>query len=365
MVRYELKEKTLDVEGLCIAYTDIGPEDGHLVFCMHPLLSTGRDFDFLGRALAKRGYRCIAMDLPGRGKSERFNHYMQYVPPNYMPYCLAVLEHEASGQEFCWLGASLGGILGMMLHEALGVSETLGQKIIETMNTPIGELMPRGFFTPRRAAVSKSAPASMFTQFRKSIEYANDSGDISDDAVKEEIPVMKMADFPKISVKMTRLILIDIGGEVPAHGLDLVAKIAHAPTEFDTLKEAYSFLKKRCVAWGIKSSGIWEHLIKHNIIERDDGTCVMHYDRGIGMVQPKNSETLPLWHLWEGIKQPVFLIRGGKSRVLPEDVVQRMHESYSGEYFSEIVYEGCGHIPNVMEEAHVNALVTWIEGTQK
>lgn len=362
----QLKEKMLDVEGLRIAYTDIGPKDGHLVFCMHPLLSTGRDFDFLGRALAKRGYRCIAMDLPGRGNSGWFNHYMQYVPPNYMPYCLAVLEHEAPGQEFCWLGVSLGGILGMMLHEALAVGETLGKKIIDTMTTPIGELMPRGFFTPRRAAISKSVPVSMFTQFRKSIanESDSDSDDTSDDAAKEEISAMNMADLPKISVKMTRLILIDIGGEIPAHGLNIVAKIAHAPKVFDTFEEAVEAMKRRCIAWGIESNDVWEHIYKHNILKQKDGTYAMHYDKGIGMVQPKTSEKLPLWHLWEGIKQPVFLVRGGKSRILPEDVAQQMHERYSGERFSEIVYEGCGHIPNVMEEAHVNALVTWIEGTQ-
>ncbi len=373
MVHYELKEKTLDVDGLRIAYVDIGPQDGHLVFCVHGLLSTGRDFDFLGRALAKHGYRCISMDLPGRGKSGRFNYYMQYVPPNYLPYCLAVLEHEAAGQEFCWLGVSLGGILGMMLHEALGVSETLGQKIIETMTTPIesfadlGKIlpMPRGFLTPLRVAVSKSAPISMFTQFRKSIECESDSDDSDSSFAKEASSTMDIASLPKISAKMTRLILIDIGGEIPAHGLNIVAQVAHAPSVFDSLEEAVEALRRRCIAWCIKSSDVWEHLIKHNIYEQEDGCFAMHYDKGIGMVQPKESEALSLWHLWNEIKQPVFLVRGGKSRILPEDIAQKMHERYSGERFTEIVYENCGHIPNVMEEAHVNALVTWIEGTQK
>jgi pimeloyl-ACP methyl ester carboxylesterase len=372
MVRYELKEKILDVEGLSIAYTEIGPKDGPLVFCMHGLLSTGRDFDFLGRALAKRGYRCIAMDLPGRGKSDCFNHYMQYVPPNYLPYCLAVLEHEAPGQEFCWLGVSLGGILGMMLHEALGVGETLGKKIIETMTMPIelfsevGKTIqaPRGFFTPRRTAVSASAPAALFTQFRKSIVEVDDTDDVGD-VVDEERSTFDMASLPKITAKMTRLILIDIGGEIPARGLDIVAQVAHMPRVYDTFEGAVGAIKKRCVAWCIKGDEIWEHLFKHNIIRQEDGTYAMHYDEGIGMVQPKSSETLSLWHLWDGIRQPVFLVRGGKSRILPEEVAERMRERYRGERFTEIVYESCGHIPNVMEEAHVNALVTWIEGTQK
>ena len=353
----QLKEKMLDVEGLRIAYTDIGPKDGHLVFCMHGLLSTGRDFDFLGRALAKRGYRCISMDLPGRGKSGRFNHYMQYVPPNYLPYCLAVLEHEAPGQEFCWLGVSLGGILGMMLHEALAVGETLGKKIIETMTTPIEELIPRGFFMTRRSAVSKNAPISMFTQFRKSTANENER-------FEEELASVDMASLPKISAKMTRLILIDIGAEIPAHGLDIVAKVAHAPNVFDSFDEAIEAIKRRCIAWRIISDEVWEHLFKHNILKQKDGTYAMHYDKGIGMVQPEKSESVPLWHLWDEIKQPVFLVRGGKSRILPEDVSDRMHDRYSGERFNEIVYEDCGHIPNVMEEAHVNALVTWIEASQ-
>ena len=373
MVRYELKEKTLDVEGLIIAYTEIGPEDGHLVFCVHGLLSTGRDFDFFGRALARQGYRCIALDLPGRGKSGHFNHYMQYVPPNYLPYCLAVLEHEASGQEFCWLGVSLGGILGMMLHEALGDNAqqgeySIGHKLLSTMTTPIesfsdlGKIipMPRGFFTPRRMAVSARAPVSMFTQFRKSIEDTCGSDGVD----QGERSTVDMADLPKISARMTRLILIDIGGEISAHGLDIVAQVARLPVVYDTLEDAVAAVKKRCVAWGISSEDVWEHIIKHNIIAREDGCYAMHYDKGIGMVQPEGSETLQMWHLWDEIKQLVFLVRGGKSRILPEDVAERMHERYSGERFDELVYENCGHIPNVMEDAHVNALVTWIEGTQ-
>ncbi len=362
MVRYELKEKILDVDGFTIAYTEIGPEDGHLVFCVHGLLSTGRDFDFLGRALAKRGYRCIAMDLPGRGKSGRFNHYMQYVPPNYLPYCLAVLEHEAPGQEFCWLGVSLGGILGMMLHKALGGGESLGQKLLDSVTAPIGALIPRGFFMPRRAAVSAGAPVPLFTQFRKSIEDIEEKSGKVDN---EDCSIFDMANLPKISAKMTRLILIDIGAEIPAHGLNIVAKVAQAPNIFDSFEEAVAAIKRRCVAWGITSDSVWEHIIMHNVIKRDDGSYMMHYDKGIGMVQPEESETLPLWHLWDEIKQPVFLVRGGKSRLLPEVVAERMRERYSGERFSEIVYEACGHIPNVMEESHVNALVTWIEASQK
>ena len=77
---YEIVEKTLDVNGLTISYTDTGAPDGRVLFCVHGLLSNGRDYDFLAQHMAARGYRVIAMDLPGRGKSGWFTDRAHYAP---------------------------------------------------------------------------------------------------------------------------------------------------------------------------------------------------------------------------------------------------------------------------------------------
>ena len=313
---HEHQEKTLNINGIDIAYTDIGSKSGKLVFCVHGLLSTGRDFDFLGHALAQQGCRCIAIDLPGRGRSSNFPHFSQYLPPNYLPYCLALLEHEASGQEFCWVGVSLGGILGMILSPAL--DDNLQHNVVKF-------------------------------------------GQAFIDKINGSVPMLNIPNL-KTDVKMTHLVLVDIGGEISVQGMDSIADIANMPTIYDKKEDAVTALKKRCSEWGINDNKFWDHLIKYNIIDKDDGTYAFHYDSGIDAVQPlHNNKAFSMWNLWTAIKQPTLLIRGGKSRILSDNIARKMHKTYTGEYFEEIIYEDCGHVPNLMQDDHVQALTSWIK----
>lgn len=87
------------------------------VLCVHGLTRNARDFDFLAQALAGH-YRVICVDMPGRGKSERLSDPLQY---NYLTY-LADMQFLISSLQitsFHWVGTSMGGIIGMMLANAL------------------------------------------------------------------------------------------------------------------------------------------------------------------------------------------------------------------------------------------------------
>ena len=46
------------------------PDAAQTVVCVHGVSRNGRDFDMLAAALAERGARVIAPDLPGRGRSD-------------------------------------------------------------------------------------------------------------------------------------------------------------------------------------------------------------------------------------------------------------------------------------------------------
>lgn len=281
-----IKEKTLSVNGLNIAYTDTGPEDGRILFCVHGLLSNGRDYDALATHLAQHGYRVISIDLPGRGKSDWFPNPALYALPHYIPCCLALLTHVANGKPFDWLGVSLGGLIGMALHNFEGL-------------------------------------------------------------------------------KMERLILVDVGAELPGFALDDVATLAKSPTLYQTREDAVSFLKKRCGAWGITKQETWDHLIAHNIVQNSDGTTRLHYDPAIGVALADKNETILLWDLWQSIRQPVLLLRGGTSSLLPASVSEQMKERYQGTCFTEFVFPNCGHVPNLMEEEHLQQISKWLLAEQR
>jgi pimeloyl-ACP methyl ester carboxylesterase len=100
-----------------IVYSDWGVPEAHPVVCVHGLTGNGHDFDFLAEALVEKGYRFIAVDLPGRGRSDFLSNPADY---NYNQYChdlTALLAHLGLSEpgSIDWLGVSLGGLLGIKL----------------------------------------------------------------------------------------------------------------------------------------------------------------------------------------------------------------------------------------------------------
>lgn len=89
------------------------PANPRVVICVHGLTRTGRDFDVLGEALA-RTHRVLAVDMPGRGRSEWLNVKTDYVYPTYLTTLTALI--AASGAESVdWVGTSMGGLLGIVM----------------------------------------------------------------------------------------------------------------------------------------------------------------------------------------------------------------------------------------------------------
>jgi pimeloyl-ACP methyl ester carboxylesterase len=99
-----------------IAWWEWGDADAKPIVCLHGLTRQGRDFDVIAAALAARGRRVLAPDLPGRGRSEWLKDAGAYAYPTYaaaMAQLVAVLAEPVD-----WIGSSLGGIVGMMLAAA-------------------------------------------------------------------------------------------------------------------------------------------------------------------------------------------------------------------------------------------------------
>lgn len=90
---------------------------GHVVVCVHGLSRQGRDFDTLARSLTGR-CRVIAVDVAGRGHSDRLADPMGYQIPGYVSDLAALLMHlraEKPGVVIDWVGTSMGGLIGMAI----------------------------------------------------------------------------------------------------------------------------------------------------------------------------------------------------------------------------------------------------------
>lgn len=96
-----------------VVYYEWGaPENGDVVVCVHGIGRNGRDFDVLGEALAPT-HRVLAIDMPGRGRSDWLRDPMDYVTPVYL-VTLTALIAAAGADQVAWVGTSMGALLGIV-----------------------------------------------------------------------------------------------------------------------------------------------------------------------------------------------------------------------------------------------------------
>ncbi len=98
-----------------LAWAEWGDEAAaRTVLCVHGLTRNGRDFDVLAAALAAAGWRVVAPDVLGRGRSEWLRRPEDYSYPVYLA-AIAALIGRLGVDSVDWIGTSMGGLIGMML----------------------------------------------------------------------------------------------------------------------------------------------------------------------------------------------------------------------------------------------------------
>ncbi len=97
-----------------VVYYDWGdPANDRVVVCVHGVGRNGRDFDALARALSPT-HRVIAVDMPGRGKSDWLADPNDYVFATYLT-TLTALVARSGAERVAWVGTSMGGLLGITM----------------------------------------------------------------------------------------------------------------------------------------------------------------------------------------------------------------------------------------------------------
>lgn len=119
-----------------LAYVEWGaPENPNLLFCVHGLTRTGRDFDFIAAALEDR-YRVLCPDVLGRGASDWSETAADYTNEQYVADAMTLLA-RTGGMSLDWLGTSMGGLIGM------SAAALPGTPIKRLILNDIGPLVPK------------------------------------------------------------------------------------------------------------------------------------------------------------------------------------------------------------------------------
>jgi pimeloyl-ACP methyl ester carboxylesterase len=84
------------------------------VIAIHGLTRNSADFEAIAPLIAQSGRRVLAIDVRGRGRSDRAPDPMTYQPLNYAHDVLALLD-QAGIARAVFLGTSMGGLITMAL----------------------------------------------------------------------------------------------------------------------------------------------------------------------------------------------------------------------------------------------------------
>lgn len=271
-----------------VVYNDWGPADVTPVICVHGLTGNGHDFDFLAEDLVKEGYRLIAVDLPGRGRSGFLPNPLDY---NYKQYCqdlMALMTHLGINKpgSVDWIGISLGGLLGIRMA---------GMK-----DTPI-----------------------------------------------------------------RRMIINDVGPEVPKPALDFIHTVISQTYRFNTILDLEKRMREtRGLTWGPVTDEQWKHMAEHNARALDDGSITYSYDPDIAIIFENEpiGET-DLWLYWDQIKCPVLTLQGKKSVVLPTRILGEMKLRGPGPTMETEIFKDCGHVPSLWAPDQIKVIRQWLNTT--
>lgn len=105
-------------DGLSLYARAYGPDTAPLtVLCMHGLTRNHKDFEPMIAALGSQ-YRFIAVDVRGRGQSDRSGDASTYTPVRYAGDMIGLLNHLNLGK-VALIGTSMGGLMAMLMAKAV------------------------------------------------------------------------------------------------------------------------------------------------------------------------------------------------------------------------------------------------------
>lgn len=171
---------------------------------------------------------------------------------------------------------------------------------------------------------------------------------------------MVLAAQPKSVIK--RLVLNDIGPEVPQAALQRIANYIDAPS-FDDLQQVELFLRETYQSFAGLNDTQWQRLAQYGSRTSESGALMLHYDPLIAEnTKASVAQTIELWSLWELIKQPCLLVQGLESDLLTSSIVKRMQQMHP--QMQILPRPGIGHAPSLMLHDEVKAVTEFINGVE-
>lgn len=138
------------------------------VICVPGLTRNSRDFEEVAPQIASQGRRVFAVDLRGRGQSERSSNPKTYAPRQYAEDMRALLSAIGAPQAI-FVGTSLGGLVAMTL--AVRAPALIGGAVLNDVGPRVG----KAGLARIRSYAGKSTPVKTWADAAEYVKRTNSS----------------------------------------------------------------------------------------------------------------------------------------------------------------------------------------------
>jgi pimeloyl-ACP methyl ester carboxylesterase len=147
----------------------------------------------------------------------------------------------------------------------------------------------------------------------------------------------------RLSGRIRKLVMNDIGPELPAAAQQRILAYAGKPAAFATVGELEQYFRTIYKPYGWLSDEQWRRLTETSVRRLPDGRVTPHYDPAMVRQFVAHPDDYSQWRAWESLTIPVLTLRGESSDLLLPDVAEAMRNRGPRAVVVEIA--GCGHAP--------------------
>ena len=124
---------------------------------------------------------------------------------------------------------------------------------------------------------------------------------------------MIMAADPNTRKYIDRLVINDVGPEVPQDAIQRIREYAAEKKIFKNLEESEKFFRQIYAPFGNLSEQEWQSLVAHSVRRLEDGNLTQHYDPAIleQFDAPQNQALA--WAMFSSITCRILIVRGVNS----------------------------------------------------
>ena len=150
--------------------------------------------------------------------------------------------------------------------------------------------------------------------------------------------------------RIRKLVLNDIGPELPEAAQARILTYAGSPEAFATVSELEAYFRTIYKPYGWLSDAQWRRLTETSARRLPDGRVTPHYDPAMVRQFVAHPNDYQQWAAWDSLDIPVLALRGESSDLLLPEVAEAMRTR--GPRAVVVTMPGCGHAPALNTPEH-------------